>query len=133
MVKIKDFVLGVAIAYSTLATYAIVNNNTPSEPEQVYIESIDEVLEDNQIGSFRQNGITYPIFEGPIGPRLGSIEYIGQNLTHSEKILMTEQVLSFFPEVASRTMSDIWDNRGIIANDITRKIEFIIRGEWRWD
>jgi len=129
MVKIKDIALGLALTYSALTTYVIVNNNDTLIEEPASKESFEENYMNNQIGIFRQDGISYPVFQGPIGPRLGSIDYIGSNLTHSEKILMSEQVISYLPEVASRTITDIWEHRRSIANDITTKIESIIRGE----
>lgn len=136
MTKIKDVLLAGTLTYSIFATYLISNNSSriisnSEDNSRVYIEKYDDSISNvgSLLGEINYNGILLPLYYGPNGPRLGNIEYIARNLTHSEKIMMSEELLKVVPDIATRTLSDIWNNRERIVNDITSKIDSIIRGD----
>ncbi|MFT4309726.1 MAG: hypothetical protein ACMXYL_04520 [Candidatus Woesearchaeota archaeon] len=128
MGTLKDIALAIAIGYSALATYSIMQSENPDSNTQTTVQEQQTQSRGQEIAEFYHGGLSYPVYEGPIGPRLGSIEYIAENLSHDERILMTEQILQYLPNMASRTVTDIWDNRQTIASDIARKVEWLIRG-----
>jgi hypothetical protein len=143
MALIKDMILGAALTYSAIATYMLadIHKTQGTVPDATAIEEtvqlavneeapyIEENTHISQIGSYRHNSISYPIFEGPIGPRLGTISYNAQNLDHSERVIMAEHIASYIPDMATKAAKDLWENRGNVASDISAKINWILRGD----
>jgi hypothetical protein len=136
MAKIKDIAFGLTLGYSVLATYLVASQPYPTNTldnqnvnQTDSLEFNNIVDESRVIGTLRYNNVRYPLFEGPLGPRLGTIDYVANNLFHHEKVLLTERVLTYFPQIASRTANDIWENKDIIIEDISSKIDQIIRGD----
>ena len=73
-------------------------------------------------------GNDLPLTHGPIGPRIGEVEYLAANLTHEEKVRLITS--SGFDGVGmlERMAVDLYENRGRVIDDIYRSIEQAIRG-----
>lgn len=61
--------------------------------------------------------------DGPIGPRLGSLDYLAQNLTHEEKIRLVSSEEFDSAGVIERMATDIVRNRDRALEDIYRSVQ----------
>lgn len=68
------------------------------------------------------------IGKGPLGPRLGSLDYIASNLTQSEKIELVTSKSFNGTGVLEKMATDIVHNRSRVANDIYDSVRKAITG-----
>ena len=75
------------------------------------------------------DGNLYPLQRGPEGPRLGSVEYLAENLRHPERVQLTQHIGKDFPDLIARSARDLWGGREDVIADIMDKLEKIIEGD----
>ena len=73
-------------------------------------------------------GKSYDISIGPLGPRVGSVDYIVSNLNSPEKVLAMDSLAREFPDVANNVFGEMWRNRRAVYRDIISKLNAILKG-----
>lgn len=69
------------------------------------------------------------IEQGPLGPRLGSLDYIASNLTQTEKVDLVSSNAFDATGVLERMATDLVRNRKSVANDIAHSIKSALGGQ----
>lgn len=68
------------------------------------------------------------ITQGPLGPRIGDLDYIAGNLSHEEKIRFITSTGFDGLGVIERMAVDLYENRDRVFDDIYRSLERAVRG-----
>ena len=83
----------------------------------------------NPICSFAaDDGTPLAISDGPLGPRLGGIEYLAGNLTHTEKVELISSPAFDATGLVERAATDLYENRGRVARDLAGSIRQALGG-----
>ena len=103
-----------AAAISVGATYGIMR----SEPVERIVERC--VLTDD-------SGSVLEIEQGPLGPRLGGLDYVASNLTHEEKVRLIASESFDTAGIVERMASDLIRSSDRVARDVYRSLERSLR------
>ena len=102
------------------ATYGVVR----SGHEEVVIPAVR--IEHCSFTDDEGNDLT--VTHGPLGPRIGDLDYIASNLSHEEKVRFVTSSGFDGVGVIERMALDLYENRDRVFDDIYRSVEQALRG-----
>lgn len=140
MTKIGYLAIPIIVAASAIiGDYANVNRLFPKSVSQKIVKepivSADygnKTLEAHASDSsvyLSYDGKTYDVNMGPLGPRIGSIEYETNNMTNPEKVLALDNLARDLPDIGDSVFNEMWTNRRAVYKDILTKLNDIVRGD----